>query len=262
MGGEFDERGREEVDQVGGDEGELSSGFGGYVACKPVEVNSEAGGIEGVEALGDECGDDPGEDVSATAGRHTGVSRRVDKGAAAVRDNGGGTLEHDDLTSVSGEGGAAFLAVVGVEVEPGGLDKPAHFSGVGGQDKSSLGGPGPVPEGGEIVESVGIDDDESVGQFGQSGDEGGAAGTGSHSGAYGDNVVVLGESSDLIDGGTGDEPARGLFEGLAGGAGTDGEDRLDGAAWAGDLDQACAGTKGGQAGECGGAGHGGATADD
>ena len=49
MVGEFDECGREEVDQVGGNEGELSGGFGGYVARKPVEVNSEAGGIEGVE---------------------------------------------------------------------------------------------------------------------------------------------------------------------------------------------------------------------
>lgn len=163
MGSEFDERGREEVDQVGGDEGELSSGFGGDVARESVEVNSEAGGIEGVEALGEKGGDDPGEDVSASAGCHAGVSRRVDKGAAAVRDNGGGALEHNDLARVSGEGGAAFLAVIGVEVEPGGFDKPAHFSGVGGQDKPSLGGPGPVPEGGEIVESVGINDDESVG---------------------------------------------------------------------------------------------------
>src|SRR3990172_2302262 len=68
-----------------------------------VEVDAEGGGLEGLDALGDEAGDGAGEDVAGAAGGETGVGEGAEAGAAVGRgDDRVRALEDDGEVPLGG----------------------------------------------------------------------------------------------------------------------------------------------------------------
>jgi len=123
-----------------------------------VKKGARHGGVQGRQALGDESGDHPCENVTHPGGSHAGIPGRIDKDLACGSGyDGRGSLEDDDdpvfLRKLLGQIDAVFLHFRRSEAE-----KTGEFSGVGSDDDL---GATLQEEGrgiGQGVEAVGVDD--------------------------------------------------------------------------------------------------------